>query len=699
MRKLIPYALLLAEVLLFHRYVLFYPDYVFPWDIRYFHYPHAFFMAESLRHGQLPLWDPYTYFGRPFQANIQTGVFYPPVVLVILLSNWIGGHLFYLLECGVVFHIFLAGVFAFWLLRRLGASQPAALLGATVYQLGGFFAAHVEHMGAVSVAAWIPLAWLAVLSLRDSLRWLPVLALALSMAVLAGLTPLTAVVFASSLLLALLLAVYRQASWRLPALVLIASVWALLLAAVQLFPTAELSLASVAQYRGDWLKSGGGVPLEALVSLVWPDHYHIFDLSRYSFRWELTFMYLYCGIPGLILAVLAVLRRRHRQAGLWAVMTLLLGIAMLGDSTPIGRSLYFLLPPSIRNGLHPEYTLPAFILGMAMLAGLGAHHFLRKRRRLAYPLVAFAALDLILVSSGRPMNRASLRQEPGVTHNSMHGSALDVQRMRLLADRTFPPARIDSLDATQDWAMSAPLLELPSANGNDPMALSRAIQVRLAFCQGERWGTYYQVSGSKLDSPVLGLVNLRYLLSAKPVAPAVLERAGFAEVALLRAGHVYENQGVLPRFFLVGRIRRAAGMQEAVGWLHSREFNPRSEAVVEGPAELPGGTGAAPGQVRVLEYQPRQVVLEVDSPAPAFLVTSETHYPGWRAFIDGREWPIYYTNVAFRGLAVPAGRHRVLMRFSPTLLRRSAAVSALAWLSLLGFAAARGTLTRAVRFR
>jgi len=66
--------------------------------------------------------------------------------------------------------------------------------------LGGFFPAHVEHLGAVCTAAWMPLAWLSVIELRDSVRWLPVLALALAMSVLAGYTPLTALVFASTLL-------------------------------------------------------------------------------------------------------------------------------------------------------------------------------------------------------------------------------------------------------------------------------------------------------------------------------------------------------------------------------------------------------------------------------------------------------------------------------------------------------------------
>jgi hypothetical protein len=82
------------------------------------------------------------------------------------------------------------------------------------------------------------------------------------------------------------------------------------------------------------------------------------------------------------------------------------------------------------------------------------------------------------------------------------------------------------------------------------------------------------------------------------------------------------------------------------------------------------------GDVRVLEYGARQFMLETDAAAPAFLVTSETAYPGWHAWVDGQERAPLMTDVAFRGLPVPAGKHLVKMRFDPEILWRSA------WLTL-----------------
>src|SRR5579884_2333359 len=165
--RLTPHALLLAEALAFHWRVLFRSGYVIPWDFRYFHLSLAAILAEAVKHGQLPLWDPLTYCGRPVYANFQMQAFYPPSILAVVVYNLLGSHqLIHVLQWQLLLHVFSAAVF----------------------ELGGVLAAQVEHLGLVNATAWIPAAWIAVFALKERFSWrrLAALAASLAMTILAG---------------------------------------------------------------------------------------------------------------------------------------------------------------------------------------------------------------------------------------------------------------------------------------------------------------------------------------------------------------------------------------------------------------------------------------------------------------------------------------------------------------------------------
>jgi len=286
-------------------------------------------------------------------------------------------------------------------------------------------------------------------------------------------------------------------------------------------------------------------------------------------------------------------------------------------------------------------------------------------------VIAVVAADLIAVGSGRPFNTVDERLDPGIGYDHFASVPRIPAEIRRLTNQNVPPWRVDSMEGYMDMATHGPLFEYPSANGNDPFALVRLMQVRLSFCKGVIWGRYYEIADP--DSPVLKLMNVRYVMASHVLAkPGSLRR-----VLELPGTEIYENPDALPRFFLVHRLRRAANMDEALATLRAPDFDARNEAIVEPPLQPPSQSAATPaGNVRVIEYGAREFALETDTTEPEFLVTSETAYPGWRAWVDGQEQPPLTTDVAFRGLPVPAGRHVVKMRFDPPILWRSA------WLTL-----------------
>jgi len=680
--RLAPYAVLLGGVLAFFRRVLLSRNYIIPFDLPGYHLPLAHYAARSLGMGELPLWDPYTYCGLPFYANFQAQVFYPPAWIVFVLANLLGfDKLLRLLQWEVGIHVFIGGAGAYLLLRRLGVDRMAAVFAGTIYQLSGFFATQAQHLGAVCGAAWLPFAWLAVIRVceKPCRRRTAALAAVLALAILAGFPAMIIVVVASCWILAFALAAWRQASFRALIAVSVAWAWSLLLAAVQLLPTRELTPLSQANLRWQWGNDAGGVPWQGLVSLVAPNYFDLFDPSRYKLPWNPTFLYLYCGLAAVALA-LAALARRDRRAGLLATVTLAAGLAMMGGTTPVGRTVLHVLPPALKSPLYPEFFSAAFVLGVAALAALGAARWITRRGVVwGAALIALSIADLVWTGSNRFWNTQAVADAALVTERSFEGSAETLPGVRRLVNQTSPPARVDVRDDSGNWARHAPLIRIPTANGDDPLVISRLLAVRRLFAPGIAWERYHEVS--RLDSPVLDLLNVRYLLTYAPDTTPRIQHPKFRLAASLPGHQAYENLAALPRFFLVGETRRAGSPGEALEMLGSPGFDPRRMAVVEDAAALTG----APGSVRVEHYSAGRVALETEAAAPSFLVTSETWYPGWRAVIDGREQPLVMTNGAFRGLPLPAGRHRVEMRFAPAILWRGAALSAAGCL-LLGWA-------------
>jgi len=668
---------LLAVVVFFFRKPLFSSDYTFPWDFRAVQLPLITFLRDELSQNRFALWNPYNYGGYPIFANIQACFFHPLVFASALISSRFSWYsLPMLLEWVVVLQVWIAGVCACHLLRNLGLASAPAWTGAVMFETGSYFASRAEHIDSMMAAAWMPLAWLAVWKLKDELRvdWLAVLAAALGLSIWGGFPQATVAVFGSTVVFAGLLVLLRMARAKVMVWAMCGCALGILLAAVPFIPTAQLTELSVAKYRADYLGTGGGLYWQSLVSLVAPNHYNIFDMSRFNGPWDPTFLYLYSSIGGLLLAIFAlvfsIVARRHRTTALFGLMLLFGSFWMLGDKTTVWRTLFPLLPGAIRIGIHPEYTYCIFSLAIAGLAAIGLDS-LPVPNWARWTIGAIIALDLFLVGSGRPMNVASLKAEPGITPDAFDGSSELSNEVRRYVDRNTPPWRFDTVDTSMEWTYGAPILQIPSAAGISPMALENAIQLRLFLHDGFRWGWNYPLE--KLDSPIVDLLNVRYIITRPEDAPRLAAIPKFRHVTSLPGNELFENTSVLPRFFLVHEARAVALLQEARDLILRHQVDLGKTAIVDQPMKLASGGGS--DEVKTLSYEPSAIELSARTSRGGLLVLSETAYPGWKAWLDDRPAQIYTTDIALRGVVVPAGAHRVRMEFRPLILSISLGIS------------------------
>jgi hypothetical protein len=129
------------------------------WDLVSYNLPLDRYTFEHLRWLSWPLFDPYTYNGVDFAGNIQSGMFYPPKLLLFLVLKAVGANVgLRTYEMFLLLHVLLFSVFTFVVVRRFTRSGWLGLFTAVTLTYAGFFQGQLEHLWYFTTLAWAPLA-------------------------------------------------------------------------------------------------------------------------------------------------------------------------------------------------------------------------------------------------------------------------------------------------------------------------------------------------------------------------------------------------------------------------------------------------------------------------------------------------------------------------------------------------------------
>lgn len=181
-----------------------------------------------------------------------------------------------------------------------------------------------------------------------------------------------------------------------------------------------------------------------------------------------------------------------------------------------------------------------------------------------------------------------------------------------------------------------------------------------------------------LSSPLLNLLNVKYVLTKRTVPNANYELVYDHEVK------IYENKNVLARSFLVKQARtfedRAELLRELPNADVTREVLLETSPSGASTPLLNQGEGES---VTFEKYTGSEVILRTKAIQAAYLVLTDTFFPGWIAQIDGQDTPIYRADGNFRAVVVPAGEHTVRFKYSPISFRVGSVLSLMAVIAVM----------------
>jgi hypothetical protein len=370
------------------------------------YYPVKLFIAQQLRAGHLPFWDPLTESGVSLLGQVTPGLLHPATLLYLAFPFDLAFKLNHMLGPA------LAGIGTYRLARRLGATSASALAGAITYAGCGYVISVAgSNLPYAMGAGSLPIAVDAVLGFVEapSARRFAWAGAALALIAYAGEPQALLIAGALSLAWALALGGTARGAARHLALVGCCGALALLLSAPAVLPAftqlqrSERAEGITAADRSafanhparllgllvprafDDAPEAGSDPTSA-----WSTYSEYFGSEAAAFSDSIVL-----GAPALLLAFAGAWAGRRGRLALGGAA--LLALASAGDALGIDRLLFAAIPLAHLFRFAEKLTAPASLL-FALAAALGADAALLGSRRAGVAFAAAAAALAVLAA-------------------------------------------------------------------------------------------------------------------------------------------------------------------------------------------------------------------------------------------------------------------------------------------------------------
>ena len=699
------------------------------------------YLADSLRHGHLPLWNPFTYGGQPFLGGFESAVFYPPNLIFLCLP------LARALNFSILLHLVILGWgVERWASRRGLHPGVAGLAGFLITPFCGAVFPHIYagHLSNLCTMAWAPWIFLGLETWiwQGDRRGLFLASAAVCIQILAGHVQYFFYTAVAVGIQALVLSAAEPAARRraIPA-VLGCYLAAIALGAAQLLPGVAVSAEGIRQQKINYdFAAMFSFPPENFLTTIAPGFFGNLGTPIYWGRCYLWEMSLFIGAVGPLMIVIAFcdFDRKRRAAMLDLLIAGLLLVLALGVHTPLFNLLYRWVPGFDRFRGCSKFTFPGTLF-LVLVIAQGADFLLRGKIPRAIVWVALWAglilggiglafllhpdgivgfLQLVLTSGESYLPPGGFIQPDFIRQAGVHaGLSLGLAGLILIAAGVI--LILTERQSILRWALPGLLVAemIGFAAGQVTVShFSDAMNDDVRQFVAAHPGDYRVLN---FDHP-----NNGFLLGAGDLGgnnPALLRR--YAEFmnftqggdpdlltqdlpfksidplyAMLRFRYAFERTLTdlrvvesrippLPRLLLVSDEKLIGGRNALFFAMRDPSFDPRKTVLLENePSPLP--ESGANGSARLISNLPDELVIEADTDKPTLLLITDLYDHDWHvnALPDSAQqsYRMMPADYVLRAVPLAAGHHHLQIVFVPRALSIGIAISLVAWTLWIG---------------
>ncbi len=168
--------------------------------------------------------------------------------------------------------------------------------------------------------------------------------------------------------------------------------------------------------------------------------------------------------------------------------------------------------------------------------------------------------------------------------------------------------------------------------------------------------------GGGLNWNVINLLSGKYVIADSQLQDSTATQIAYDKN---RKEFLYLNPKALPKAWFVKSIKTFDDNESLVLYMNKNNFTPDTEALLL-KKNFSNKNYSGNGKITLVEKNPNMLSFNYSTDSKQFAAISGSFYPkGWKAYVDGKEIPLYETDFIIRGVEVPAGKHNLKLLFHP----------------------------------